>query len=476
MSVRKRQWYTNKQIQAYAKRLAKKAGEIEDRRPEHQAHARDELMELLRKARENDPAAVKAVKAFPPEEAWMVDYAVNGGRHIETFKRKKDADARAAQVTVDVGKGIHIAPNKTPTVKEAGDLWIQACKTDELERATIAAYEQHLRLHIVPHLGTLRLGQLTVPVIRQFRDDLLAGKLSPAELAAVKNGEIHSKDKKRTAVMAKRVLVSLGTMLADAQERGLVATNVVRGMKRDRKRGKDRQAEGRKRGKLKVGIDLPTTEEINAIIAKLSDRWRPVIVTAMFTGLRASELRGLRWKDVDLKKAKLDVRQRADRYLEIGDPKSEAGERTIPLPAPVVNMLREWKLKCPKGELVFPSGAGNVEHHANILHRGFEPAQLAASVTAPVLDDKGKPIRDEDGKPVVAPKYALHALRHYYASWCINREKDGGLGLPMKMVQERLGHSTITLTADVYGHLFPTDDDGAEMDKAMKFFPTLSAT
>ena len=53
------------------------------------------------------------------KEAWIVDYSVNGSRHIETFERKKDADAREAQVTVDVGKGIHIAPSKSPTVAQA---------------------------------------------------------------------------------------------------------------------------------------------------------------------------------------------------------------------------------------------------------------------------------------------------------------------------------------------------------------------
>jgi integrase len=407
------------------------------------------------------------------KEAWIVDYAVNGERHIETFPRKKDADAREAQVTVDVGKGIHIAPNKTPTVKDAGDKWIEACKAEELEEATIAAYEQHLRLHIVPHLGTLRLAQLTVPVIRQFRDDLLAGKLSPEELMKEDNkGKTHNDGAKRSSAMAKRVLVSLGTMLADAQERGLVATNAVRGMKRDRKKKTDQ------RRKLKIGEDIPSTDEINAIIANVSDNWRPIILTAIFTGLRASELRGLSWKDINLKAAKLDVNQRADRKKKIDAPKSESGERTIPLPSWVVNTLREWKLKCPKGELdlVFPSGAGEIEHHANILHRGFEPAQVAAGVTNPVLDKEGKPVRDKDGKPVVAPKYALHALRHYYASWCINREEEDGLGLPMKIVQERMGHSSITLTADLYGHLFPSNDDGAEMDKAMKSFPALSAT
>jgi len=72
------------------------------------------------------------------------------------------------------------------------------------------------------------------------------------------------------------------------------------------------------------------------------------------------------------------------------------------------------------------------------------------------VDDKGR------------PKYALHALRHFYASWCINRPKDGGLGLPPKMVQERMGHSSITITMDRYGHLFPSDDDGSEMKEAEK--------
>ena len=99
------------------------------------------------------------------------------------------------------------------------------------------------------------------------------------------------------------------------------------------------------------------------------------LLTAIFTGLRASELRGLRWDDVDLEKRELHVRQRADRYNAIGKPKSESGERTVPLTPIVLNTLREWKLACPKSEhgLVFPTGGGNVENHANIVERGLDP-------------------------------------------------------------------------------------------------------
>jgi hypothetical protein len=60
----------------------------------------------------------------------------------------------------------------------------------------------------------------------------------------------------------------------------------------------------------------------------------------------------------------------------------------------------------------------------------------------------------------------LHALRHFYASWCINRRVDGGLELPIKVVQARRGHASIQMTADTYGHLFPRGDDGAELAAA----------
>ena len=83
------------------------------------------------------------------------------------------------------------------------------------------------------------------------------------------------------------------------------------------------------------------------------------------------------------------------------------------------------------------------------------PAQIAAGV----VDERGK------------AKYpGLHSLRHFYASWCINRRVDGGLELPLKLVQARLGHASIQMTADVYGHLFPRGDDGAELAAAEKAF------
>jgi integrase len=369
---------------------------------------------------------------------WLVDYTDgDGNRRFETFTHKKDADARYAEVKVDLKKGMHVASTKSPTVKEAGEVWIKAAEGEGLERTTIDQYRQHLRLHIAPFIGRTQLAKVTPAVVTAFKERLRTeggrdGKgLSPA--------------------MVRKVITSLGSLIADAHDRGQAAHNAVRDL--SRKRRGNKRAEKRKNGKLKVGVDIPRPEEIAAIIASAEGRWHPLLVTAALTGLRASELRGLRWEDVDLKSCELHVRQRADRYNEIGEPKSDAGHRTVPFGRIVANALKEWKLACPKSDqdLVFPNGAGKVESLANIINRGLVPAQISAGVVTP------------EGK---AKYTGMHALRHFYASWLINRVEEGGQALPPKVVQERLGHASITMTYDRYGHLFPRGDDAAQIDAA----------
>jgi integrase len=132
--------------------------------------------------------------------------------------------------------------------------------------------------------------------------------------------------------------------------------------------------------------------------------------------------------------------------------------------------LRKWKLACPHSDLglAFAAADGTVQSYVNITRHVLVPTLMAAGITARVLDENGKPTRDENGKPVIEAKYGWHSLRHFYASWCINRKVDGGLELPPKMVQQRMGHASIAITMDVYGHLFPRGDDGAELVAAEK--------
>jgi integrase len=357
-----------------------------------------------------------------PREAWIVDYVVKGSRHIETFKRKRDADAYHASVTVDVAKGIHTPESRSLTVAQAAEQWLTTAELERLERSTVEHYRTHVARHIVPRIGATRLATLTTPMVSSFRDALLHD-LSRAT--------------------ARKVLVSFRSIIKDARRRGTIAHNVAEGVTI----GSDKRA-----ARLpEVGRDIPTPDEVRRLLAASPARWRPFLTVAAFTGLRASELRGLRWRDIDLAAGIIHVRQRADEWGSIGPPKTRTSERSVPIGPFVVNTLRTWKLAGPNEALAFPGKDGEPLTHSVVLNSGYWPAQR----TAGLVNNEGE------------PKYpGIHALRHFFASLCINRRRDGGLELPIKTVQQRLGHSTIVMTADTYGHLFPRGDDSEELAAA----------
>lgn len=363
-----------------------------------------------------------------PREAWIVDYFdQHGKRHLKTFERKKDADSWRTDALHDVKRGTHTAESASVTVGEAGDLWVQHVEAEGRQKSTVKQYTNHLNHHIRPRLGTVKLSQLSAPLVREFQDWLR------------KNG--------RSEAMVRKALSSLGMLLADAQDRGLVSRNVVRERSRSRK---TKQASKRK---IEAGADFPTIKEAQAILKAAKGRWRPLVATAVITGMRASELRGLTWGAVDFDDGIIHVRQRADEWGEIDNPKTEAGDRTIPMGKFLSNTLKEWKVECPAGELnlAFPNGAGNVESHANIFRRCFGAIQSECGITK----DGGK--TDDDDKPIMVPKYGIHAFRHYAISTFID------MGYPPKRVQDIAGHSTLAMTMDTYGHLFPDPEGDADM-------------
>jgi integrase len=283
----------------------------------------------------------------------------------------------------------------------------------------------------------VKLSKLTTPMVVDFREVLRSGDaaLGPAGLP-------------RSPALIRKILTSLGSLITHAKECGKIAgANPVRELARARRAGGESG-----RDKLEIGRDIPSRNEIKRLLEVIPSDQQPILLVAIFCGLRASELRGLRWSDVDLKFGEIHIRQRADRYCKIGPPKSRAGNRKVPVPPGVLKRLREWKLVCTisPGALVFPSPTGLVQHHSNIVRQILNPALKTAGIV------------NGDG----APKYGLHSLRHFFASWLINRTRDGGREMPLKAVQVLMGHSSITITADRYGHLFPRGDDAAELANA----------
>ncbi|NNU82213.1 site-specific integrase [Halovulum dunhuangense] len=302
------------------------------------------------------------------------------------------------------------------TIRDAAQAWLKTCERNGLERATLRSYRGHFDHHIDKKMGSLLVAELTRAEVRDFIDELQDDGVSRA--------------------MTKKVLASLRAILAEAVEREWIPHNVASDVKMKRNRREEAERV------------IPTKDEIRTMITAAPERHRPFIVTAIFTGMRMSELRGLSWDQVDFDRRVIEVVQRADRFNELGKPKSRTSKRVIPMAPSVVKELSAWQADCPAGpqNLVFPNGAGRVENHSNIYQRVFKP----------LLVENG--IVDEDGKP----RFGFHALRHAAASLFIEQ------GWPAKKVQAILGHSSITMTMDVYGHLFESPEEDVALFEKME--------
>jgi integrase len=358
---------------------------------------------------------------------WQADYIdQHGKRHAKLFKLERDAKAYLDnKVKPEVRAGTHTPARKSITLAQAAELWIDRCENvDKLVSATITQYRNHVRHHIVPELGAVKLSDLNAPRVEEFRDNMLRKGLSRAMLV--------------------KVLTSLKAILAEAQRKGKVGQNVALGVKPPKAKSGDRP-------KLKIGLDVPTKDEIRRILgAAEGSRWHAVLATAALAGLRSSELRGLQWCDIDFDDGMIHVQRRADENNHMGSPKSEAGDRVIRVAPLLVGILKRWKLACPKGTLglCFPTGIGTVESHANICNRGWYRFQSELGI----VDGKGR------------PKYGLHAARHFFASCMIEA------GHLPKRLQEMMGHASLQMTFDRYGHLFPAGDgERAKMESAAAF-------
>lgn len=355
-------------------------------------------------------------------DGWFVDYRdAAGKRRGKIFKRKKDADAWLVNALAEVQRGTHTPDSTSVTIAQAADQWLDTVRASDREPTTLAPYEQHVRLHIVPVCGGIKLSQLTAPKVRAILDGWLANLSRP---------------------MATRVFRSFKAILTDAQAHGLVGQNVALAVKVPNA------------PRMGSKVVIPSKSELRAILAAAAASEnlmaRAMVELIIYTGLRASEVRGLAWRSVDLKNDKVRVESRADARGNHGAPKSVAGMRVVPIPAGLVGTLREWKLACPHhaDDLVFPSPKGRVLSHGVMGKNYLKPIIIAAGVTKPGEDG------DEDE---AAAKYTAHVFRHAAASLWIEQ------GLNPKRVQTLVGHSSIQVTFDTYGHLFEERDrDAAE--------------
>jgi site-specific recombinase XerD len=309
----------------------------------------------------------------------------------------------------------------------------------ERERSTLRQLRQHINLHILidREFSSLKCGQIDTPAVQLFLDRLIE-RVSPK--------------------MATKVRGTLSRLFAHGARRGFVAGNPVSSSKLERRTRPDA-------GEPEHFI-LPPKADLRTLLATArtcdnTGRAEAVVRSLMFAGLRMSEFRGLWLTNVSIAEPAPNVKivQRADRDDEIGPVKSKLSRRTIEIGDETAKALSRWtKARPDHSKLLFPNEEGNVWSYANFWHRFWVPLLNAAGL---VTDEPAsKTVRDWSRAQATfrQPRFSPHMLRHVYASLQIER------GVSPKRLQRLMGHSTLKLTLDTYGHLWP--DESADRERA----------
>lgn len=352
--------------------------------------------------------------------AWSVDFTDQAGtRQRKQFTTKKAADAYRITCEGQVQAGTYRAEAAKVTVDEVAEDWLKHCEVRQqrgqrMEVATLRDYTGHVRRFILADdgIGKIKLNVLTGKVIRDFRDRLLARGVSVA--------------------MTRKIVTTLKLIAKHAVENEVLASNPVEGV------------EVLSDSRVKAKITVPSKEAVKALIEVAPERFRPYLIVAALCGLRASEQRALQWGDVDFEKGEIAVQRRADAFNVVGEPKSSSGVRKVPAGPMVLNTLKQWRgarIVRPN-QLIFPAKSGEVQSHANTLHRDFYPLFVA-------LAAKHKE------SPATHPKverFRWHDLRHFAISLWIEH------AFNVKEVMTFAGHADFKMTMERYGHLFPKED------------------
>jgi integrase len=190
-----------------------------------------------------------------------------------------------------------------------------------------------------------------------------------------------------------------------------------------------------------------TPGEVAIIASAIDAHYLPLFAFLVGTGARWGEATALLVSDVDLE-ARVPVarvtkawKRTGTRAWSLGPPKSAAGQRTIALPPEVAEQLRPLVDGQPSSALLFRAPRGGQIRHDRFFSRVWKPTLDRLNATE---DDNGNPIT-----PALTKRPRIHDLRHTHASQLM------AAGVPLNVVQKRLGHEKITTTADTYGHLAP---------------------
>lgn len=338
-----------------------------------------------------------------PSGKWRAQATIEGRRVGSTYPTHKEAQQALRRLLGDADRGL-LPPAEQLILEKYVARWLDAAR-HSIRPATAKNYADLCRLYILPTLGKVKLAQLQPAHLSTLYGKLLDAGKSPKTV--------------------KNVHTTISRALGQAVKWNLVSRNVAALV----------QPPHLARKEIAV-LDAEQTRVL--LVTVRGERWSALLTLALATGARQGELLGLRWRDVDLTRRTLRIQRQLLRDGTFNEPKTAKGRRTIDLPQSCVAVLKDHKRQQTEerllvgpdwvgDDLLFCTHQGKPLGHRNVV-RAFKAILIRAEL----------------------PDIAFHALRHTAATLLLLQ------GTHPKIVQERLGHSTIAMTLDIYSHSIPS--------------------
>ena len=337
---------------------------------------------------------------------WSSQISSEGKRVSKYFKTRREAQQWLDETRSQMRNGLSLA-GASASMSEFFEHWLETVKSS-LRPNTHAQYSQIVHQHILPLLGKVRLKDLRPDMIQTLYNEKLSSGVSA-----------------RTVQLIHAVL---HRSLNQALKWGLIGRNPADAVVRPKAR----------RAEMKVLDDVQVR---TLLLAAKGSRFEALLQVAVTTGLREGEILGLKWSDLDWTTRRLQIQRQVQRQKGKGnvfsEPKTAAGRRSVVLGSGTIEKLREHYQKqqverqiagdrWQENDLIFPSVIGTPQDHRNVL-KSF------------------KEILEQAGLPIIR----FHDLRHTAATLMLQQD------VHPKVVQERLGHSEISLTLNTYSHVLP---------------------
>lgn len=334
------------------------------------------------------------------KSCWAFDYLNTFGKRkiVSGFNTKAEAEREYSKVVCNIQDGNKVTENKKITFEEAANLYLELHVEVHCRKNTVTGYKGYLRNHILPFLGQMKLIDINPMVIQKFIQIKLKTELSKETI--------------------NKLIILIGSIFQKMVDDEIINKNPVKKIKKLKPDHKEE-------------LKILSVEEIKILLdtTKLHyNDFYPLLVTALYTGMRQGELLALTWEKINWITHKLSVdKSYSHGYLDI--PKTRNSIRKVDMSKELAKVLKKWQIQCPPGKdnLVFPNSSGEYQDANNLIKRRFLPVLRRAGLA----------------------RIRFHDLRHTYASLLLAKN------IPAKYIQNQLGHSSIQITMDRYAHIMP---------------------